>query len=106
MPRYIRLIIANLVCYYGMLIFFIYQGYAAISITFSTLSIIVSYIFAYSFYKDSKHLKSEAALKWFQGSLFFYVIFFLGIFFFGYSMTAPKINFDFYFLFIYFYLHF
>src|SRR5690554_7260871 len=30
MPRYIRLIIANLVCSYGMLIFFIYQGYAAI----------------------------------------------------------------------------
>lgn len=106
MSRYIRLIIANLVCSYGMLIFFIYQGYAAISITFSTLSIIVSYIFAYYFYKDSKHLKSEAVLKWFQGSLFFYVISSLGTFFLAYSMTAPKINFDVYFSSIYFYLHF
>jgi len=106
MTRYIWLIIANLVCSYGMLLFFIYQGYGAISIIFSTASIIVSYIFAYYFYKDSKHLKSEAALKWFQGSLFFYVISSIGTFFLAYSMTLPKINFDVYFSSIYFYLHF
>src|SRR5690554_2717813 len=106
MPRYIRLIIANLVCSYGMLIFFIYQGYAAASITFSTASIIVSYIFAYYFYKDSKHLKTEAALKWFQGALVFYVISSVGTFFLAYSMTAPKINFDVYSASIYYYLHF
>lgn len=104
--RYIRLIIANLVCSYGMLIFFIYQGYGAISITFSTASIIVSYIFAYYFYKDSKHLKTEVPLKWFQGALLFYVISSIGTFFLAYSMTAPKINFDAYFASIYFYLHF
>src|SRR5690554_1632269 len=106
LTRYIKLIIANLVCSYGMLIFFIYQGYAAVSITFSTLSILVSYVFAYYFYKDSKHLISEAALKWFQGGLFFYVLSSLGTFFLAYSMTAPKINFDVYFSSIYFYLHF
>ncbi len=106
LTRYIRLIIANLVCSYGMFIFFIYQGYGAVSITFSTASIIVSYIFAYYFYKDSKHLKTEAALKWFQGALVFYVISSVGTFFLAYSMTAPKINFDVYFASIYYYLHF
>ena len=104
--RYVRLIIANLLCSYGMLIFFIYQGYGAVSIAFSTLSILVSYVFAYYFYKDSKHLISNTALKWFQGGLFFYVLSSLGTFFLAYSMTAPKINFDVYFSSIYFYLHF
>lgn len=104
--RYVWLIIANLFCSYGMLIFFIYQGYDVISIFFSTASILVSYAFAYYYYKDSKHLRGEVAVKWFQGALFFYVISSIGTFFLAYSMTLPKINFDLYFSSIYYYLHF
>jgi|SRR5690554_6152210 len=106
MKRYIWLIIANLICSYGMLIFFIYQGYGVISIFFSTASILVSYAFAYYYYKDSKHLRGEVAVKWFQGALFFYVLSSIGTFFLAYSMTLPKINFDLYFASIYYYLHF
>src|SRR5690606_16711455 len=40
LPKYTWLIIANLVCSYGMLVFFIIQGYAFWSILFSTLSIL------------------------------------------------------------------
>src|SRR5690606_15286389 len=83
--KYTKLIIANLICSYGMLVFFILQGYAAWSITFSTLSIVVSYIFAYFFYRDLQKLPSENSKKWFKGALFFYVISSFGTFFLAYT---------------------
>lgn len=42
----------------GMLLSFPFQGYAAVSISFSTLHLILSYFFIYQFWKDTKHLKS------------------------------------------------
>ena len=39
---YNTLLTANLICAYGMLVFFIIQGYAALSIVFSTASIFVA----------------------------------------------------------------
>ena len=50
--RYNKIIIVNLICAYGMLISFIAQGYAAISIFFSTLSIVVSFVFGYQYFKQ------------------------------------------------------
>mgnify|MGYP000945526006 CR=1 FL=1 len=46
---YNKILIANLICAYGMLVFFIIQGYGAFSILFSTGSIIVSCFFGYYF---------------------------------------------------------
>lgn len=104
--KYIKLIIANLVCSYGMFLFFIIQGYAFWSILFSTLSIFISYIFAYVFLKDLKKTPSENSKKWFQGALFFYIISSLGTFFLAYTVASGNFLYKPYLSSIYFYLHF
>jgi hypothetical protein len=83
------------------------QGYGAISITFSTLSIFVSYLFAYVFFKDCKQLEtSSIATKWFKAALFFNVISSLGTFALAYMMVTKNIHQNEYLASIYYYLHF
>jgi hypothetical protein len=105
-PKYTWFIIANLVCSYGMLVFFVIQGYAFWSILFSTLSILVSYFFAYYFIKDLKHIKGETSKNWYKGALFFYVISSFGTFFLAYTMASKTLMFNVYLSSIYYYLHF
>ncbi|MFA7445866.1 MAG: hypothetical protein WCY89_07950 [Flavobacteriaceae bacterium] len=106
LPKYTLLIIANLICSYGMLVFFVAQGYAFWSILFSTLSIFVSYFFAYYFIKDLKHIKGKTAVNWYKGALFFYVISSLGTFFLAYTVASKDFMFNPYLASIYYYLHF
>lgn len=106
LPKYTWLIIANLVCSYGMLVFFVIQGYAFWSILFSTLSILVSYFFAYYFIKDLKHIKGETSKNWYKGALFFYVISSFGTFFLAYTVASKDFMFNPYLASIYYYLHF
>lgn len=106
LPKYTWFIIANLVCSYGMLVFFVIQGYAFWSILFSTLSILVSYFFAYYFIKDLKHIKGETSKNWYKGALFFYVISSFGTFFLAYTMASKTLMFNVYLSSIYYYLHF
>jgi hypothetical protein len=95
----------------GMLISFPLQGYAAISITFSTLHIFLSYAFAYKFLQDirreatiqQKNALSIAFVKW---SLFFMVMSSLGPFALAMVMAKALAGTHFYQLAIYFYLHF
>ena len=105
--KYNLILIANLICSYVMLISFIMQGYGAISITFSTLSIFVSYWFAYAFFKDCKQLEtSSVATKWFKAALFFNVISSFGTFALAYMMATKNIHQNEYLASIYYYLHF
>lgn len=104
--KYSLLLAANLLCAYGMLFSFVYQGYGTISIVLLILSVLLFYVFAYVFYKDSRHLKSELFLKWFQGALFFGAFSAFGTFFLAYTLTSKNLNFDAYLSSIYFYLHF
>ncbi|MFM7895183.1 MAG: hypothetical protein ACKO8L_04470 [Flavobacterium sp.] len=105
--KYNLILIANLICSYVMLISFIMQGYGAISITFSTLSIFVSYWFAYAFFKDCKQIEtSSVAIKWFKAALFFNVISSLGTFALAYMMATKNIHQNEYLASIYYYLHF
>ncbi|MBK6785511.1 MAG: hypothetical protein IPG79_18505 [Saprospiraceae bacterium] len=54
-----------------MLLSFIYQGYGGISITFSTLSILVSYVYAYTFIKALQQIPDHHPSKnWFKASFF------------------------------------
>ncbi|QHT68338.1 hypothetical protein GXP67_17665 [Rhodocytophaga rosea] len=95
----------------GMLISFPLQGYATISITFSTLHIFLSYAFAYRFLRDvrreafvqEKHTLSIAFVKW---SLFFMVLSSVGPFALGAIMAKGLAGTSLYQLAIYFYLHF
>lgn len=106
LPKYTWLVIANLICSYGMLVFFIIQGYAFWSILFSTLSIFISYLFAYFYIKDLKYVGKETSKNWYKGALFFYVISSLGTFFLAYTVASGKLMFNPYLASIYYYLHF
>jgi len=105
--KYKKIIIANLICSYGMLISFIIEGYGLVSIALSTASIVVSYIFAYRFNKDLKLLDDDLLAKsWFKAALFFNVISSFGTFYLGYMMASKNVVQDWYLSSIYYYLHF
>lgn len=105
--KYKKLIIANLICAYGMLVFFIIEGYGFYSITFSTLSILVSYFFGYHYFKDLKLLDNDFACKnWFKAAIFFSIISSIGTFYLAYMMASKNVVQDLYLSSIYYYLHF
>jgi hypothetical protein len=105
--KYKKIIIANLICSYGMLVSFIIEGYALFSITFSTASILVSYVFAYRFIKDLKVLDNDLIAKsWLKAALFFNVISSIGTFYLAYMMATKNFVQDLYLSSIYYYLHF
>ncbi|MCC6448535.1 MAG: hypothetical protein IT215_07605, partial [Chitinophagaceae bacterium] len=104
---YNRIIVANLISAYGMLIAFSLQGYKAVSITFSTMSIVVAVIFAIVYAKDSKKFPPQYAPKpWILSSVFFNAFSIFGPFSLAILM-AKKISTPVYNLSsIYYYLHF
>lgn len=105
--KYNSLLTTNLICAYGMLVFFIIQGYGLFSIIFSTASIVVSCVFAYYFVKDLKLISDEVLAKnWFKAALFFNVISSLGTFALAYMMVTKNIHQNEYLASIYYYLHF
>jgi hypothetical protein len=105
--KYNKIVIANLICAYGMLVFFILQGYGLFSIIFSTSSIIVSCVFAYYFVKDLKLISDDDLSKnWFKAALFFNVISSFGTFALAYMMMTKTILQNEYLASIYYYLHF
>ncbi|WP_136668809.1 hypothetical protein [Flavobacterium sp. H122] len=104
---YRRIIISNLLCSYGMLIFFTLQGYSTISILLSTLSIFIAYVFAYVFWKNLKISEFNTVVKnWFKAGLVFNVLSSLGTFYLAYMMASKNIHEKEYLASIYFYLHF
>lgn len=105
--RYKWLLIANLVSAYGMLIAFPTEGYGPFSITFSTISIIVSYVFAFVFWKDlNKISKKLASRYWFKAALFFNVVSSMGAFALTYMMIHRSLQQNWYLSSVYFFLHF
>ncbi len=105
--KYKMLIIANLVCSFGMLIFFTYQGYKALSITFSTLSIILAVGFTFVFVKDAKRFSTDNASKpWAIGGLLLNILSSAGPFYLAYMLASKHINHNFYLGSLYYFLHF
>lgn len=104
--RYRKLIIANLFSAYGMLISFALQGYGAFSISFSTLSVFISYAFAYNLFKDLQGLGQKAYTSWFTAGLWFNVISSLGTFTLAFMMAFHNFNQHLHLASLYFYLHF
>lgn len=91
---------------FGMLLSFPLQGYAAISISFSTLFILVSYWFSWQFFKDTRLEKQTISLRFAKAALFFLILSSIGPFSFGPIMANGGRGSALYFNALYFYLHF
>ena len=104
------LVLANLFVSYGMLIAFLIQGYARYSITFSTLSILVSYFFAAHVWKltknNSRDLSHKVVNNWFRAAVLLLVFSSLGTFVLSYLMATHNIDARKQLAAVYFYLHF
>lgn len=105
--KYRWILLANTITAYGMLLAFIWQGYALFSITFSTLSILVSYAFIYCYWKDLKTtVETSSVHAWLKTGLIIWAISSVGAFCLAYFMASHLKNQDLYFAAIYFFLHF
>ncbi|WP_099370661.1 hypothetical protein [Sphingobacterium sp. 1.A.5] len=102
-----RILWANLMCSYGMLFSFIYQGYGVISILCSTCSILISYCFALTFWKDMREQQLDNRIaRWFYMALVFLLISSVGTFYLAYIMGSHQLEVKRQLSAIYFYLHF
>lgn len=105
--KYYLILSANCFAAYGMLATFLIQGYSVYSITFSTLSILISYFFIFHFWRDLSLVKDESyAPKWFKAALVLWSISSLGAFSLAYLMANRIMVQDYYFAASYFFLHF
>lgn len=105
--KYRWIINANLFTAYGMLISFPIKGYGLFSISFSTLSIFVSYIFAYQLWKDLNKLPVKSISHWWiKAALVFNVLSSIGAFSLAFMMATKNIHQNWYLAAVYFFLHF
>lgn len=105
--KYSRLLLANQLTAFGMLLSFPFTGYGLLSIIFSTLSIFVTYWFAWVFWKDIRSVPSmHKAGNWFRAALFFLVISSLGPYYLAYMMATHQVQSNAYLASVYYYLHF
>jgi len=105
--KYKWLIICNLITAYGMLLCFAMQGYGVFSITFSTSSILLSYLFGIIYWKDLNSLKSKSKTNlWFKASIIFNMVSSLGAFGLSIMMINHVVQEKWYLAAVYFFLHF
>ncbi len=103
---YKRIFYFTLFTVIGMLFSFPFQGYAAVSITFSTLFLFASYAFYWAYLKYiPKEDRQTPALKCINYALFYMVVSSLGPWAVGGVMATLGPNSDWYRVAIYFYLH-
>jgi hypothetical protein len=106
-PKYQRIILANVLLAFAMLISFSSQGYGVYSIVFSTLSLLISYVFAFYCWRDLDEVKLDyIVVYWFRAALFFLVLSSLGTFFLAYLRATHIIDTRKQLASVYFYLHF
>jgi hypothetical protein len=107
LKKYPRVLMANLVVSYGMLVSFCLQGYGLVSIVLSTLSIFVSYAFAIFFWRDLKKITPGViSVYWFKAALLFSVLSSLGPFSLTYMMSANIQHPTWFLVSTYYFLHF
>jgi hypothetical protein len=105
--EYKPLLYANFFTAYGMLLSFPFEGYGPVSITFSTLSIFVSYWFAVKYWRDLNRRPEKTTTDlWFKAATLFSVISSAGAFALAYMMATKTIHQNWYLASTYFFLHF
>lgn len=105
--KYSLLLYANLIAAYGMLIAFPIEGYGLFSIIFSTVTIFISYAFAFIYWRDLNRLNNNsAAHAWFKAAVLFNALSSLGAFALTIMMVNKVVHQNWYLAAEYFYLHF
>lgn len=105
--KYNWILIVSCITAYAMFISFIIEGYGNFSITFSSLSIFISYFFIFYMWRDLNKVTDKAySPKWFKGALILLGVSSLGAFSLAYLMANRIMIQDLYFSAIYFFLHF
>ncbi|MDX1940417.1 MAG: hypothetical protein SFU99_07690 [Saprospiraceae bacterium] len=98
--------IAYLVCAWGMFFAFLAQGYGLYSILFSTLSILISFLFCVYYFKAIKNTKDIGSDSWFITALLYNIISTFGTFYLSYMMASKHLDQHHYLASVYWYLHF
>jgi len=97
----------NLLTAYGMLISFTISGYTIFSISFSTLSILNSYVFGILVWKEINNSnKSLISHWWIKAGIIFNILSSIGAFVLSFLMASRSINQNYYLLAVYAFLHF
>jgi hypothetical protein len=97
----------DVVVCYGMFISFIIQGYAFWSITFSCLTILISYFFIFFYWKDLNKVNDAGfSRSWFKAALLLWAFSSLGAFMLAYLMANHIMIQELYFSAVYFFMHF
>lgn len=105
--KYNFILTINLITSYGMLFSFLYQGYGAISIFFSTLSILVVYYFGVQIWKDMNKAPIKLpSFKWFKASIIFAVLSSFAVAMLAYLMVTKNVDKNLQQATTYFFLHF
>ena len=105
--QYNFILFVNLIASYGMLVSFIFQGYAAISISLSTLSVLCTYYFGVQLWRDMNRSPVKlAGFIWFKASIVFAVLSSFGVGMLGYLMATKNVDINIQQATTYFYLHF
>jgi hypothetical protein len=90
-----------------MFISFIIQGYAFWSITFSTITILVSYFFIFFYWRDLNKVNDAGfSRSWIKAALLLWAFSSLGAFMLAYLMANHIMIQDLYFSAVYFFMHF
>ena len=107
LKKYNWLLIANIFSAYGMLVSFTWGGYGIISILFSILSSLISYLFTVIFWIDLNKIKIKIiSAYWFKAALFFNVLSSIGVFFLSYIISKNVSHPTWFLASTYYFLHF
>ena len=105
--KYNFVLFFNLASAYGMLVSFLFQGYGAVSIFFSTCSILAMYLFGIQLWKDmSKSTVKPPSFLWFRASIIFAALSTLGIMFLVHLMVSRNRDINIQQATTYYFLHF
>lgn len=105
--KYNWILITGCITAYGMFVTFIIQGYGYFSITFSILSILLSWVFIFCYWVDLNKVTDKSyAPKWFKAALILMAIASVGEITLAYLMVNFSTVQDYYFAALYFFLHF
>ncbi|MEO9004100.1 MAG: hypothetical protein ABI288_05155, partial [Ginsengibacter sp.] len=105
--KYHWILMADVVASYAMFASFIIQGYAFWSITFSTITILISYFFIFFYWRDLNKVHDAGFSRaWHKAALVLWAFSSLGAFMLAYLMVNRIMIQDLYFSAVYFFMHF